>query len=357
MSLLVIEGWDNIATADIATKNWAGSDNNGTRTVVTTQARTGTKSLRLLGGNIGSAPVLQRILAAADEHATLIVGWALRRDNPGSLAAQELIRFCSDAAATQHVSLGLSTGGVITAYRGNTGGTSLGSSASGLLVVDTWNFVEAKVVLHDSTGSVTVKINGTTVLSLTGVDTKNGGTKTVLDSVQFPLSPAGNNNNSHYIDDIYIANAAGSANNDFIGDLRVRALFPNGNGNSSQMVGSDGNSTDNYLLVDDATPNTADYVGSPTLNNKDTYAFDDLPDTSGTVVGLQLEALATKTDAAARSLALVTRSGSTDYDGSDVALALGSNTYIQQIRETDPATGVAWLRSGVNSAEFGAKVR
>jgi hypothetical protein len=72
---------------------------------------------------------------------------------------------------------------------------------------------------------------------------------------------------------------------------------------------------------------------------------------------VQISAYATKTDAAARNLAIVTRSGGSDFDGSDVALALGTNAYVQQLRETDPATAAAWAIAAVNAAEFGAKVR
>lgn len=344
MTLICLESWDGIATADLAAKGWA---TNGTPTVSTTQARTGNNALLF----DASAEYVARILPAAGEHATMIVGSAIYVTEYPS-GDTSLLVLASDAGTNNHVTLAITSTGGLSVHRGSYSGATLGSGGS--LPLHTWCFVELKAALSDSTGTVDVRVNGASVLSLTGQDTKSGGTKTVFDCVRLgTVGPSG----TVYFDDTYIANAAGSVNNTFLGDMRVRCLVPNGNGNSSQLTGSDGNSTDNYLLVDDLPPATSDYVGSPTADQKDTYAFTDLPDTSGTVLGAQIGAYATKTDSAARSLALVTRSGGTDYDSSDNALALGSNLYVQQMRETDPATSAAWLRSAVNSAEFGVKVR
>ncbi len=357
MTLLALESWDAIATADLAAKGWTLGGNT-TPTVTSSQSRTGANACVCFGSSSDSSTgKVTRTVPAAGEHATFICGAAVYRVLATG-TVQTLMRFMSDAAVTSHVTLGVTVGGAIEARRGGVGGTLLGTSAAGVLPTGAWHYLEAKVLLSDTVGTVTVRVDGVAVLTLTGLDTKNAGTKTVLDSVTLSVAGAsGTSSDQHYWDDVYIANGAGSVNNDFLGDLRVRALLPSGNGNSSQLVGSDSNSTDNYLLVDEATPSTADYVGSATLNEKDTYAFGDLPDASGTVLGVQINAYATKTDAAARNLALVTRSAGTDYDGSDVALALSTNAYVSQVRETDPATAVAWTRAGVDAAEFGVKVR
>jgi hypothetical protein len=160
-----------------------------------------------------------------------------------------------------------------------------------------------------------------------------------------------------YFDDLYVANEQGSVNNDFIGECRVRCLLPNGNGNSSQLVGSDGNSVNNYQLVDEATPDTTDYVFSSTVGDKDTYTFTDLPDTSGTVAGVQVSALGLKTDVGARTLAVVTRHASSEHDSIDLGLPTVTPAYVYEVQDTNPVAGGAWLRTDVNAAEFGVKVR
>lgn len=347
MSLIYLESFDNIATADLAAKGWTTS---GTPNVLATVARTGPNALQVNAGN----EWVRRVVAASEDHATFIVGCAFHATAiPSSTTDASLIALRSDAGATAHVTLALSSGGGLNVRRGEHNGTVLGTA--GALVLNTWYFIELKATLSDTVGTVDVRVNGVSTLSLTGQDTKNAGTKTVFDSVLL-----GNSSTAQlvaYYDDVYFANGAGTVNNNFLGDLRVRSLAPSGNGNSSQLLGSDANSIDNYLLVDDPTPDTADYVGSATLDQKDTYAFGDLPDTSGTVLGVQVNALATKTDTGVRNLALVTRSGAADYDSADVALTNGSNLFVQQLRELDPATAAAWTRAAVNAAEFGVKVR
>ena len=343
MTLLLLESFDGIATADLPSKGWT----NSSATVTTVAARTGPNALRASSANAA----VSRGLAAADEHATLIVGFAFYM-NAASGVASRVVSLRSDGGATTHITLSASVGGLLQVRRGTETGTILGSGST--LVAGQWYYLELKVTLSDASGVVELKVNGAADITLSGQDTKNAGTKTVFDNIIVGNSGA---STDYIYDDLYLCNAAGSVNNTFLGDTRVRCLLPNGNGNSSQLLGSDGNSTDNYLLVDEAVPSTADYVGSATLDQKDTYTFNDLPDASGTIHGVQVAALATKTDAAARNLAIVTRSGGTDYDGSDVALALGTNAYVRQVRETDPATAAAWSIAGVNAAEFGAKVR
>jgi hypothetical protein len=156
-------------------------------------------------------------------------------------------------------------------------------------------------------------------------------------------------------DDLYVCDGTGSAPaNDFLGDCRVEAIFPSGNGNSSVLVGSDGNSTDNYLLVDEAAPNTTDYVESSTVTDKDTYAYGNLAATTGTVFGVQPVPFAAKTDAGTRSIVSVARVSATEVDSAAKTLST-TYTYYPDVREAKPGGG-AWAIGDVNGAEFGVKI-
>jgi hypothetical protein len=340
MSLLMIESCEHCSTAaEFAAKGWV--DVNCTPS--TTWARTGTRSIRLGATALGYFAFQ---CANADKHATMIAGHGIHLTE--NLTSYRCL-FLGDNNTTTHITFQISATGQVIALRG---ATELGRSDPNTIIEDVPAYIEYKVTLSDTVGAVVVKVNGATVLNLAGIDTKNAGTAVTLDTVKWGASSS----SLHYIDDIYIANGAGAANNDFVGECRVRALYPTGNGNSSQFTGSDGNSVDNYLLVDDPTPATADFVGSATTDQKDTYVFEDLPDVSGTVAAVQILAYAAKTDAGARSLALVARHGGADYDGADVALGV-SPVYVRRLMETNPGTGVAWLRAEVNAAEFGVKNR
>ena len=252
--------------------------------------------------------------------------------------------------STVHVTLNYqtSTGRL---YLIGPGGT-LGTSTPGLSA-DVWYYVEVKVTIGNS-AAFEVRVNELSVISGTG-DTQNGAT-TTADRVRLRAGSGSGTSTTRRFDDFYIADTSGGApTNDYLGDIRVEAIFPNGNGNTSNLTGSDGNSTDNYLLVDETlTINDADYVESNTVGNKDTYAYTNVTPTTGTVYGLQPVLRAAKTDAGARSVASVARHSGSETDGTNQALST-TTRYYADVRETKPGGG-AWSISDVNGAEFGVKV-
>jgi hypothetical protein len=339
MTLLITESFEFTNTGD----KWNVSGGGNT---TGNAARTGTHT--------GTAAARQ--LTAAEEHATMIVGLAHASSTGWSTNGNPtLMSFSSDNGATLHIYLvahgSNNAGGQLDVFRGD--GTLLGTTAASpiLLSNNTYQYVEVKVVLGAS-GSVVVKIDDTLVLSLTGVNTKNGGTKTVIDRVALAALQRTTSSNG-YIDDVYICNGAGSVNNDFLGPVHIEALKPNGNGASSGMTNDAGNSTNNYSHVDDNL-DFADYVDGATAGVKDTYAFENstLP-TANTVKGVMVYAYALKTDAGARGLQTVARSGGSETTATPiVALANGVAHLLWGAHETNPSGG-SWLVSDVNAAEFG----
>lgn len=294
-------------------------------------------------------------LTASQEDDVLIMG-ARFQAHGGTFANDNaaLFVFSSDAGTTPHVSICINaTAGRILAKRGNNLGTELGRSADGLFSQLQTHYLEAKVVLHDTTGSVQVRLNRQVILNLTNVDTKNGGTKTVFDRGNiFHWSTMGNN---IYLDDLYLCNGLGSVNNDFLGSGTVEARRPNGNGNYSQWTGSDGNSTDNYLLVDDPAPNPDDdstYVEEATTNERDSYTMEDLVATTGTPKAVAVRCLARYTGGGAENMKLFVRRSSTDSDGPTLTLA-SSYRVENLILNEDPIAAGAWTIANINSMECG----
>lgn len=334
MTLRFFDGWDHYATADVL-EMWTSLVGSGQSIAAGTGRR---------GGNGWTSTSTGRELAIAIPSAsTVIVGFALNMGGaPGSAANIIELR----ESSTLHIALRINTDMSVTVLRN---ATVLATSAAGV-VSSGYCHLQLKALINDSTGTYEVRVNGANVLSGTGADTRNAGTGVItVAAILFARS-------GQIFDDFYICDGAGSDNNDFLGDRRVDAYFTNGNGNSSQMVGSDSNSTDNYLLVDETNPNDdTDYVQSDVVNDKDTYAFQNMSHTPASISGVMILANSKKDDAGARSIALVARSGGTDYDGSTQALST-SYTYYKQILETDPATSSAWTQSGFNNAEFGPKV-
>ena len=223
-------------------------------------------------------------------------------------------------------------------------------AANNSLTSNSWHYVEFSMYVHDSAGSYEVKVDGTTVLSDTGIDTKYSSN--FIDDCFF-----GETVDDVYIDDLWFQ--SGTSALTLKGDIEVVTLLPNGNGNSSDLLGSDSNKTDNYLLVDNNAaipPSTAEYVGGATAGDHDTYTMEDLTGTP-TVLAVQTSLYAAMDDTGPKQVRHVIRSGGTDYTGSDFALQNSAYVPLREMNLVDPDTATAWTYSGVNSMEFGPEVR
>jgi hypothetical protein len=301
---------------------------------IATVPRTGSQSLVCDAQNDYAAMVL-------DNQATWIVGFAYRQITAGATGL--VCSFRDEASIQCDVRL---SNGVLTVTRN---GTVLATGTT-FLLANTWYYIEFKATINNS-GSFELRLNGVVEVSGSGVDTQSTANAYAN---RFYCEIAGVND--AYFDDLYILDSTGSTNNNFLGDVRVEALFPNGNGNSSLLDGSDGNQTDNYLLVDETPPNSdTDYVESSDVGDKDTYTYSNLTTTAGTVYGVQIVSWSRKTDAGARSIRQIARvSGSEADSPSDIELST-SYRYFSEIRETKPGGG-SWTISDVNGAEFGVKI-
>lgn len=336
MTLRFCDSFDHYATGDIARK-W--TSNSGMEIV--TGGRRGTNCMRTAGGTAANA------LKTLTAKTTWILGAAVYYESAFDVDALPILMVL-DAGTTQcHCTI--NPDGTLSIVRN---ATILGTSAFALSV-DAYYFIEFKVTIGNS-GSASIRVNGDTKLSVSSVDTQNTSNSTA-NQVRVGFGALGAGVGIRF-EDFYACDSDGSTNNDFLGDRRVDAYYPTGNGNSSQLTGSDGNSTDNYLLVDENDPDDdSTYVESSTSGQKDTYAFQNMSHTPASINGLQINLMAKKDDAGARSIASVIRSGGSDTDGTTQALSTSYVDYLQ-ISETDPNTAAAWTQSGFDGAEFGVKV-
>lgn len=261
-----------------------------------------------------------------------------------------------DSANIIHVALQVtSTQKLQVTRNGGGSGTVIAGPGSTTLTSDVWYYLELKAVIDDTAGAIEVRVNGVSELTGSSLDTRNAGAAASVNHFRLGFGSATPNVANHRWDDLYFLDDQGSTNNGFLGDVRVQALLPNGNGNTSNLVGSDSNSTDNYLLVDDATANgDTDYVESSSVGDKDTYAMGNLGSTSGTVCAVRPIVIARKSDAGLRSVCSIARLSGTEVDSSNATLSTDYQN-LWDIRETKPGGG-AWTVSDVNGAEFGMKV-
>lgn len=292
-------------------------------------------------------------LQPSDEDDVLIIGANFRASNGliGDTASTHIFGFRSDVGATLHVSVGVSAAGELVIRNG--GVTELARSAP-VIIGDVWYHIEARCVLHDSTGEIQVRVDGVEVINETGLDTKNGGTKTVFDTARWERSGLGGSA-AHDYDDVFVMNGVGPNNNNFLGPCRVTVLLPNGDASPEEWDLSTG--VDTFALIDEATPNgDTDYIESDVPGEKAQVTLTDLTDTTHVVYGIQLTAYTRRTEAGPASFRMGVESDANIANGSDHAL---SESYIiyRDVIELDPDGDVAWVPAQVNALEAFVEVR
>lgn len=260
-----------------------------------------------------------------------------------TLAAGRIVAFMAPDGTTMHCGFGFDATGHVVIY--GPANTIVATSSSAVVSTAVWNYYEAKVIISDTVGVVEIRQDETVVVSFAG-DTRNGAATTVgfIDT----SSPTSNTDfDDHWVDD------AG-----YLGDKTVIELAPSGNGSSSGWVGSDGNSTDNYLLVDDpTTSNMTDYVGASVSGTLDLYAMADLP-AGYSVDAIQEKIYAQKSDAGTPPTLLPVakgQAGTTRTDTAVPALSTTAQVVLGQLRTTDP-DGNALTAARVNAMEVGVKI-
>lgn len=256
----------------------------------------------------------------------------------------------TDNAGTCHLSCTFEASTGKLQLRRGAAGPVIATSAKQVGPAAQWNSMQVKATIHDTTGECVIKLNGEVWINYTG-DTRNGGTLTRPDRLALP---AGAGYCLH--DDVLVVDTTTANDNSWPGEIIILAIKPSGNGAHSDLVGSDGNSTDNYALVDDLPTNSADYVGSVTALAKDTYDMTQITKV-GNVVAVRQTSVVSKSDAGTKFGKSIVRSAAGAFTkGADIGLSTSPAPSSEPISKTDP-DGNPWTVARVNAAEFGFEVQ
>ena len=126
-------------------------------------------------------------------------------------------------------------------------------SAGGVVSVNNFVYVEISIVFATTaTGSVTVQANGQVVASATNVITAYNAT--TVNSLIFSLNTSSGSNNRIILDDVYVCDNTGTANNNFLGDVKIATALPAGNGRVNQFARTGGTASGNYTAVNEVPP-------------------------------------------------------------------------------------------------------
>jgi hypothetical protein len=358
MALLFIDGFDHLASADLALKWDARTLGAGSALldVDASAGRNGSGALKVSTNAGGSINTEHSVQYNTQSQASYVIGFAFKHNLDTGTAAVTVLQLM-DATSVQ-LSLSLNQDKTLSLFR-STNTTLTGGTTTQSIPANVWVYVELKVTIADSiaAGSCKIRINGVDAATVaTGQDTKFSSnayaTAIKFGKMSSSFIVAGN---EILFDDLYICDSSGTANNDFLGDVMVQVLRPSGAGNSAQFTPSAGA---NWQCVDETQENgDTDYVESNTAGHIDLYAMGNLPVTPESIKGIQWVSCVRKTDAGNYVARRVVRSGSTNYEGTTSHAPGTSYRFAREIIEQDPATSAAWTKSGVDAAEFGIKLQ
>jgi hypothetical protein len=235
-------------------------------------------------------------------------------------------------------------------------GVILGSSPIETINLYAWQYIEIKLNIHDTTGSAEVRVNETTVINLTNVDTRGQASESDINVVSIGSFASGGD---IYYDDFYIADLNGSVNNDFLGDIRVWTLFPNADGTTIDFTigGTTPESTRWESLAEIGLDDDVTYIESGTPTDINYVTYPDLDTEITDILAICIEAAAKKDAPGTRAMKLKCKSGASVTTLAQERVPAGGSEYsrFHKILEDVPG-GTGWSVSEVNGVEAGVEV-
>jgi len=320
----------------------------GNSTIDTSTKRSGLASVLIPSGNTGSYFMNAGIPSVSEVYCRVGVNCpdpGLYSDGWNGL----YIKFRNNTTTVGYIGAFLIGG--IRIYSTNTGTTFVAGGTTSLSY-NTWYSIEIHIAIGNS-GIIEVKLDGCPEVSWSG-DTQPGANSTFNN-----LWIGVNGYDDGYIDDIAINDTTGGVDNSWCGNGYIVGTFPTET-ISHQLTGSDADTTDNHLLVDEV-PSDSDttYVEGSVVDEEDLYGFAPCSITDSTINRVWVEARAKDTVAPGGLLALITKaSGGAEVSGGDVSLL---DTYTKKILSaeqlTNPVTVAPWEISETDDIQAGPRTR
>lgn len=340
MALLGYDGFEGIVQGDLSLRY--------TVTATPLVEAGGVEGRRL---NCSASANIEGITVSVPSTTEMIVGFNFQLT---ASPAQNYAFFEFREGATVHVCVGGSATDTLRVTAGTQSGTLLAENTGYAWPIGAWVFVEIRVLISNTVGEVEIFVDGTSVLSATGLDTNNGGASGVINALG-PIVRRTNAAPDFLFDDWYWLDTSGVApDNDFLGPIRVDRLVPTSDGGTTDFTPSTG--SDNFAMIDESLPDgDTTYNEATTIGSKDIVGMGDLPTASGTIFAVQTRVRARRTDAGAVQLTPSIISSGNEEDGAAVGLS-ASYTELRDLFTSDPNGGGAWADSAVNALQVAYRI-
>jgi hypothetical protein len=336
MALIHADGFDHWGTfANMILAGWSG---NGT--VTTIHPRTGTYSCRTdqtFGPGIGS----QMVYNFGGVRTVVGCGIALFMTDMPSTNNTIGIQF-QTAAFAAAMTMTISAAGEVLIRSGNQVGTILGTSATGVIVAGSFCYIEIKSTAHATLGTVEVRVNGQSVLTII-----NGNTGGSYGAIAFGKQGTNNDSPGMWWDDLVIWDTTGARCNDFLGDRRCFTSFPTADTAEADWAPSTG--VNGYACIDEVPPSDVDYVEAATAGDISEYDKTTVTIDTNDVAAAVVFARAAKTDAGVSTFRLGLHSASFVTNSDEIFPGTGY-TFYERIFELDPNGNVPWTKTAIDDA-------
>jgi hypothetical protein len=237
---------------------------------------------------------------------------------------------------TEHVTffLDLASGSI----RAKMGSASLANG--GTITANTWHCIEAFASISSASGVVTVKVDGTQVLTAASLDTQNGLSGSI-DNFYFYSMGA-----STYLDDIVLRDDTWPGT----GGIYVHTASATGNDTAWTPSAGSG-----FECVDDTPPSFVDYIySSASAGAKSTFEMSDLSFTAASVKGVGVLVKGQLAAAGVGPIRAILKSDAAYGSGPTVGLSV-TPTWVSYYTATDPSTGSTLTQAMVNAFQAGVE--
>jgi hypothetical protein len=336
MALLFQDSFDLYGAVGELTRRWAAKA--GVVTLSTTAGRFG-------GGRIQLNDELDSVTTPSlGTPQTVIISYAFKVNDHVSNSTSDILSLFNEVGETSHFdSL---TGTNTIRYRRGT--TTLGTFQ---ITRDEWNWISIKITTSNTVGTCDVVLNGTNVLSLSGLDNNGGAGTDATTEIRF----WGHENDTWEIDDVIICDDTGAAPfNDLLSDSRMSISLPDAPGDSAGFTPVP--AVSNELNVDDVAPDDdTSYNEAEVAATKDLYNVAAMAYSPSTIDSVSVVALIRNPDSGTTQTKLKVKSGATEGTGA-AQLPTSGYTYLEELFLLNPDTAAAWTEGEVNAMQVGMEI-
>lgn len=332
MAIIFMDGFDHYVTADIE-KKW---DINTNGKINTSIKRNGAGSIGL--NTVYNDAMAKKLITSTN---VLVAGFAFYGNNIVQNNNDILVFYDNDIA---QIILRVNPDNTLSVYR-NT--ILLSTTEMPYHIPFQWDYYEMKVVFSSTSGSVEVRRNEATILSLDNITTIATANEYANGFGFRPRckSPSSSNILVYY-DDVYVDDL------EFRGDVKIETIYADASGANTEWNPSIGN---NYACVDEVPQNNdTDYVYASIAGVIDTYTYQDLV-SFGQVCSVQINLMARMDDSGFNKVAPVVRPSNTNIIG-DTKELNQNYKYYSQVFNINPETSQPWTIEDINNCEFGIKL-